>query len=194
MITPVAILRGVPARVALAGSVTVSLLLLPPAASPNPAAAQTDCPAGWSLQPSADRRLSLCLPAGFVRREAHTWMRPGNIPGAPPVDFFSVEVIRWPANSASVGSWPPRLATPGCQVECIRVDSAVTHADEWSGHSARTEVGLASGGAAGLTRRPVMVSGWILADGQRGFAQGWAARAITLDTLRQVLRTVKRIP
>jgi hypothetical protein len=139
--------------------------------------------------------VTICLPAGFVRREDHTWMRPSRTRGAPLIDFFSVEVIAWPADSASVGPWPPTLAPePGCQFDCITVDSATKHADAWDGVTARTEVGLASGGVAGLRRRPVMVAGWVVANDRRGFAQGWAAKAVTLDTLRQALRTVKVIP
>ena len=122
-------------------------------------------------------------------------MRPSRTRGAPPIDFFSVEVIAWPADSASVGRWPPTLAPePGCQFDCITVDSATKHADAWDGMTAHTQVGLASGGVAGLRRRPVMVSGWVIANDRRGFAQGWAAKAVTLDTLRQALRTVKVIP
>jgi hypothetical protein len=139
--------------------------------------------------------VTICLPAGFVRREEHTWMRPARVSGAPPIDFFSVEVIAWPADSASVGPWPPTLAPePGCQFDCISVDSATKHEDAWGGVTARTEVGLASGGVAGLRRRPVMVAGWVISNDRRGFAQGWAANAVTLDTLRQALRTVQVTP
>jgi hypothetical protein len=164
-------------------------------AQAGPAAAGNDCPTRWRRHASSDSTVTICLPAGFVRREDHTWMRPARTRGAPPIDFFSVEVIAWPADSASVGPWPPTLAPePGCQFDCITVDSATKHADAWDGVTARTEVGLASGGVAGLRRRPVMVAGWVVANDRRGFAQGWAAKAVTLDTLRQALRTVKVIP
>jgi hypothetical protein len=154
-----------------------------------------DCPARWRRHASSDSSVTICLPAGFVRREAHTWMRPSRVRGAPPADFFSVEVIAWPADSASVGRWPPSLAPePGCQFDCITVDSTMQHRDAWDGVTAHTEIGLASGGVAGLRRRPVMVSSWIVSSDRRGFAQGWAAKAVTLDTLRQALRTVKVLP
>ena len=158
-------------------------------------ATQGDCPARWRRHASADSSVSLCLPAGFVRRESHTWLRPARTAGRPPIDFFSVEVIDWPADSASVGYWPPRLAPEsGCQFDCITVDSITKYPDAWDGFTADTEVGLASGGVAGLHRRPVMVSGWIISKDRRGFAQGWAAKAVTLDTLRRALRTVKVAP
>lgn len=164
-------------------------------AQAGPPAAGNDCPARWRRHASSDSTVTICLPAGFVRREEHTWMRPSRVSGAPPIDFFSVEVIAWPADSASVGPWPPTLAPePGCQFDCISVDSAMKHADAWGGVTARTEVGLASGGVVGLRRRPVMVAGWVISNDRRGFAQGWAANAVTLDTLRQALRTVQVTP
>jgi hypothetical protein len=157
--------------------------------------AGNECPARWRRQAAADSTVTLCLPAGFVRREEHTWVRASRVKGASPIDFFSVEVIAWPADSASVGPWPPTLAPEaGCQFDCIAVDSATRHADAWDGVTAQTETGLASGGVAGLRRRPVMVSGWVIGNDRRGFAQGWAAKAVTLDTLRQALRTVKVTP
>ena len=62
------------------------------------------------------------------------------------------------------------------------------------GDDAATEIGLATGGLAGLTRRPVMVSGWVVSKERRGFAQGWTAQPATLDTLRLMLRTVRLHP
>jgi hypothetical protein len=35
-----------------------------------------------------------------------------------------------------------------------------------------------------------MASAWIISPTRRGFAQGWSALPATLDTLRQMLRTV----
>jgi hypothetical protein len=101
-------------------------------------------------------------------------------------------VIRWPDDSAALGHWPPRLGSdPECQADCITVDSSAIHTDRWSGMEAHTETGRISGGLAGLQRRPVFVSGWVIASDRRGFAQGWATLPTTLDTLRQTLRTVR---
>ena len=155
-------------------------------------ASQSSCPASWRREWTADSTIALCVEPAFVRNDAHTWQRPERIVGAPPRDFFSVELVNWPDDSASLQHWPPRLASaPDCQADCITVDSATSHTDRWAGVEASTEIGLASGGVAGLRRRPVMVSGWTLSSRRRGFAQGWAALPVTLDTLRQMLRTVQ---
>lgn len=151
-----------------------------------------DCPAGWQRAWTADSTVSLCAAPAFVQSEAHSWQRLDPAQGPDPRDFFSVEVIRWPDDSASLRHWPPRLGSdPGCRADCISVDSSATLTDRWNGAEAHTETGRISGGLAGLQRRPVFVSGWIIASDRRGFAQGWATLPITLDTLRQMLRTVR---
>jgi hypothetical protein len=156
------------------------------------AAAAPVCPAAWARSATADSSLTLCLAPGFIRLDTHTWQRSSPQTGEDLADFFSVELLNWPADSASVRGWPPRMASSNsCQADCITVDSTVVHQDQWSGFDAHTEIGLASGGLAGLSRRPVMASGWIISDTRRGFAQGWSAMPATLDTLRQMLRTVQ---
>jgi hypothetical protein len=151
-----------------------------------------ECPASWQRAWTADSSLSLCVAPAFVQSEAHSWQRLDPAQGPDPQDFFSVEVIRWPDDSASLRHWPPRLGSdPECRTDCITVDSSTVHADRWSGLEAHTEVGRISGGLAGLQRRPVFVSGWVIASDRRGFAQGWATQPATLDTLRQMLRTVR---
>ncbi len=149
------------------------------------------CPAAWARTATADSSITLCLAPGFSRLDAHTWQRSSAATGEDLADFFSVELLDWPADSASVRAWPPRLSSnDSCQADCITVDSSTVHQDQWSGFDAHTETGRASGGIAGLSRRPVMASGWIVSSTRRGFAQGWTALPATLDTLRQMLRTV----
>jgi hypothetical protein len=158
---------------------------------PGDSGAGAECPATWQRTSTADSSLSLCLAPAFVQSDAHSWQRLDPARGADPQDFFSVEVIRWPADSASLRHWPPRLGSdPECRADCITVDSADTQTDRWDGMEAQTETGRISGGLAGLQGRPVFVSGWIIAGDRRGFAQGWATLPVTLDTLRQMLRTV----
>ncbi len=149
------------------------------------------CPASWIRSATADSSITLCLAPGFARLDEHTWQRSSPATGEDLADFFSVELLEWPADSASVRGWPPRLSSSDtCQADCITVDSTATYQDRWSGFDAHTETGRASGGIAGLSRRPVMASGWIISGSRRGFAQGWSAQPATLDTLRQMLRTV----
>jgi hypothetical protein len=149
------------------------------------------CPDAWAKSATADSSITLCLAPGFARLDAHTWQRSSPTTGEDLADFFSVELLDWPADSASVRGWPPRLSSSdSCQADCITVDSSTVHQDRWAGFDAHTEVGLASGGLAALKRRPVMASGWIISGTRRGFAQGWSALPATLDTLRLMLRTV----
>ena len=151
-----------------------------------------ECPAGWQQSWTADSTLSLCAAPGFIQSEAHSWQRLDPAQGPDPQDFFSVEVISWPADSAVLRHWPPRLGSdPDCRADCITVDSFAAHAERARGMEAATETGRISGGLAGLQRRPAFVSGWIIASDRRGFAQGWATLPITLDTLRQMLRSVR---
>ena len=151
-----------------------------------------DCPERWQREWTADSALALCVVPGFVQSEAHSWQRLDPALGPDPQDFFSVEVVRWPDDSASLRHWPPRLGSdPECRADCITVDSSAAHSDRWAGVEAHTETGRISGGLAGLVRRPVFVSGWVIAGDRRGFAQGWATLPLTLDTLRQMLRTVR---
>lgn len=150
------------------------------------------CPESWVRRWTADSSIALCTPSGFIPLDDHTWQRPSPTTGEDLADFFSVETLRWPDDSAAVRSWPPRLASlPSCRADCITVDSSTSYRDKWAGFDASTEIGLASGGIAGLQRRPVMASGWVISSDRRGFAQGWTALAATLDTLRQMLRTVR---
>jgi hypothetical protein len=61
----------------------------PPAvasAQAGPPAAGNDCPTRWRRHASSDSTVTICLPAGFVRREDHTWMRPSRTRGAPPIE------------------------------------------------------------------------------------------------------------
>ena len=154
--------------------------------------ASAACPGSWARRWTADSSIALCTPAGFAPLDDHTWQRPSPTTGEDLADFFSVELLRWPDDSAAVRGWPPRLASlPSCRADCITVDSSSTYRDQWGDFDAHTEVGLASGGVADLQRRPVMASGWIVSSARRGFAQGWTAMPATLDTLRQMLRTIR---
>jgi hypothetical protein len=175
------------------GVLAVLLAATLPACAGNEASADlAECPASWERTWTADSTLSLCIAPGFLQSEAHSWQRLDPSQGADPQDFFSVEVIRWPDDSVSLRHWPPRLGSdPDCRADCITVDSMASHSDRWAGNEAATETGRISGGLAGLQRRPVFVSGWIVASDRRGFAQGWATVPMTLDTLRQMLRTVR---
>lgn len=174
---------------ALAGATLVTALL--GCARPE-RTASTVCPESWVRRWSADSSIALCTPPGFAPLDDHTWQRPSPTTGEDLADFFSVELLRWPEDSAAVRGWPPRLASlPSCHADCITVDSSSTYSDKWAGFDANTEIGLASGGVAGLQRRPVMASGWVVSKDRRGFAQGWTAIPATLDTLRLMLRTVQ---
>ncbi len=154
--------------------------------------AGSECQTGWHRAWTTDSALTLCVEPAFVQSDTHSWQRLDPSAGADPRDFFSVEVVRWPEDSASLRHWPPRLGSDsGCQADCITVDSSTALTDRWAGLEAHTETGRISGGLAELQRRPVFVSGWIIAGNRRGFAQGWAALPLTLDTLRQMLRTVR---
>lgn len=156
------------------------------------ATALAECPSGWRAEWTADSSLSLCVEPGFARADVHSWQRLDPTAGAEPRDFFSVEIVAWPEDSASLRTWPPRLGSAvGCKADCITADSSAVQTDTWAGAEAHTETGLISGGLADLRRRPVFVSGWIVSAKRRGFAQGWAALPVTLDTLRQMLRTVR---
>jgi hypothetical protein len=175
--------------VALAGVMLGSALL--GCARPERTAAAA-CPESWVRRWTADSSIVLCAPPGFLPLDDHTWQRPSPTTGEDLADFFSVELLLWPDDSAAVRGWPPRLASlPTCRADCITVDSSFTYRDKWGDFDANTEVGLASGGVADLQRRPVMTSGWIISGNRRGFAQGWTALPATLDTLRLMLRTVR---
>jgi hypothetical protein len=129
---------------------------------------------------------------GFTRLDDHTWQRTSPKTGEDLADFFSVELVQWPEDSASLHQWPPQLASgPACKADCITIDSGSSYHDKWTDFDAQTEIGLATGGLAGLQRRPVMVAGWVVSNDRRGFAQGWTAQPATLDTLRSMLRTVR---
>jgi hypothetical protein len=177
-------------RLAALAGVTLATGFLGCARSERTASAA--CPDSWAQRWTADSSIALCTPPGFVPLDDHTWQRPSPTTGEDLADFFSVELLRWPDDSAAVRGWPPRLASlPSCRADCITVDSSFTYRDRWGDFDAHTDVGLASGGVADLKRRPVMASGWIVSNDRRGFAQGWTAMAATLDTLRQMLRTVR---
>ena len=111
------------------------------------------CPASWRREWTADSSIALCVEPAFVRKDVHTWQRPEGKEGAAPRDLFSVELVTWPDDSASLQHWPPQLASgPDCRADCITADSATSHTDRLAGLEARTEVGLISGGVAGLQR------------------------------------------
>jgi hypothetical protein len=171
------------------------------AACSRPAVVRTaTCAPQWTAAWIPDSTVMLCLPPGFVARSAYSWSRPAPPRGisrsivvnAPAADFLSVELLRWPADSLKVSSWPPRLGSgPECRADCSTVDSVVVHGDTVAGHAARTETGLVSGGFAGLVRQPTLVSGWGVSDARRVSVQGWSAWPATLDTLRMAIATVQ---
>jgi hypothetical protein len=147
-----------------------------------------DCEPGWQTAWSADSGLALCVPPAFARGEGLSWQR-----GGPGGDFFSIDVIDWPADSNGYQSWPPRLASSpsGCEVHCITVDSLVVHSDRVAGAEAQTDVGLVTVGAFGFQRTPMFKTWWVFSANRRGFAQGWARNPVTLDTLRQALSALQ---
>lgn len=152
-----------------------------------------ECPPAWNAVRSADSTVALCLPSTFVRRDPDGWGRPG--PPAPAEDFLSVEHLRWPEDSESLHRWPPQLASaPGCWADCATADSVSVYMESIAGFSARTEVGLVSGGAPGFRRKPMFRSGWVLSPTRRGLAQGWAGAASTLDPMRIALSTMRVAP
>jgi hypothetical protein len=189
MATPIQWRLAMNRMAALAGATLATALL--GCARPE-LTASAACPESWAHRWTADSSIALCTPPGFAPLDDHTWQRRSPITGEDLADFFSVELLRWPDDSAAVRGWPPRLASlPTCRADCITVDSTLTFRDRWGDFDAHTEIGLASGGVAGLQRRPVMASGWVVSNDRRGFAQGWTALPATLDTLRQMLRTVR---
>jgi hypothetical protein len=150
-------------------------------------AALPSCPPTWRADWVGDSTAALCIPPGFERFDATSWHR-----GQPADDFFSVEFLQWPDDSASLHAWPPHLGSgPDCLGDCSRVDSLGVHVDSIAGMGARTEVGLVSGGLPGWQRMPMFRTGWILSADRRGFAQGWARGPLTIDTLRQAVRTLQ---
>jgi len=167
------------------------VLLFAACSRDRPVAATPDCPSSWRAAWSSDSTTSLCVPPDFVVAGASAWGRPGV--GTSFVDFLSVELVSWPRDSMSLGGqWPPHVASgANCLADCATADSMTVHVDTIAGKEGRTEVGLASGGMPGFRRKPVLEAGWIVGDSVRGFAQGWATQAATLDTLRAMLRTVR---
>jgi hypothetical protein len=148
------------------------------------------CQPSWRAEWNGDSTLALCLPMGFTRRDGNTWTRPR--PGSAALDFLTVEVVRWPEDSVELRTWPPQLAAPGaCYADCGRADSVTLHSDRVTGVSAHTETALLSGGATGLRRAPFLVMGWTMSERHRGFAQGSAAQAATLDSLREAVRSLR---
>ncbi len=158
-----------------------------------PVASRPDCAADWTPAWEGDSTLALCVPPGFQRLKDYAWGR--QAPGGWARDFVSVELLQWPEDSASLHSWPPHLASPPtCRADCGTVDSLSVHADQVAGSEARTEVGLVSGGMPGFRRQPMFRMGWVVGAGRRGFAQGWAENAATLDTMRMAVRTLTIAP
>jgi hypothetical protein len=174
-----------------AGALFLLSLLTACARSPQVASAPT-CPPSWHAEWTGDSAIALCLPATFKRRAADAWSRPDSGVAA---DLLSVVLLRWPEDSASLHGWPPHLASPpACLADCATVDSLSVHSDQVADMEARTEVGLVSGGMPGFRRQPMLRVGWEQSARRRGVAQGWAANAATLDTLRLAVRTLRIAP
>ena len=139
---------------------------------------------------NADSTFALCAPDGFVRIDENTWARLR--PGSPGPEVLTVHLIRWPEDSAQLRSWPLRLTpTIACRADCVTVDSVTVHTDTIAGVPAHTETGLLSGGLTGLRREPHLVTTWQISSTRRGVAQGQAAAAATLDTLREAVSSLQ---
>jgi hypothetical protein len=160
--------------------------------SSNVGTQPSTCPADWEWSRSADSSVSACIPPRFARARGPQygtgarWER-GSYRSP---DHASLSVHIDTAFSA-VEEWPPRLrATSPCTADCISVDSVVAHEDTVAGTPAHVETGLASGGFAGLRRQPTLVAGW-LQGRHRIVVNGMATQGAALDTLRQVVRTIR---
>lgn len=154
-----------------------------------PLRAVPDCLAPWQVAWASDSSFHLCLPPGFAARESGVWARPRH--GSAGLDLIAVELLRGAAEFADTSTWPPRLmSSPAGVADGIVAEDVTTYVDPVDGVEAHTEVGLVSGGFAGMRRLPFFRSGWRSSADAGGYAQGWAAERATIDTLRMVLRSV----
>jgi hypothetical protein len=150
------------------------------------------CAALWTQQLSPDSLVNICTPPGFTPGStaiggSYTWKRPA--PSPADSDWVAVAIV---ADSAGHEQWPPLLESPaGCSTDCYTVDSAVVHTDSNGLTAIRLETGLVSGGTEGARRAPRLVGGWITPRRTRILVVGAAEHAMTLDTLRAALRTLR---
>jgi hypothetical protein len=147
------------------------------------------CISSWHPVWTADSSVALCIPPGFVLKAPDAWGRPRT--NGTFSDFLTVELLLWPEDSATLSRWPPHLASgTNCLADCATADSVVIHRDTVAGTEVAVEVGLVTGGYPGFRRQPLLVVGWTVSNTRRAFAQGWAVNPTTLDTLRNMLKTV----
>ena len=156
------------------------------------AAPPPHCISTWHPVWTADSSVALCIPPDFVSAGPNAWgRRKANGAFA---DLLSVQLLSWPQDSTTLSGWPPHLASgPNCLADCATADSVTVHRDTVAGVQVSTEVGLVSGGEPGFRRHPFLVRGWTLTNTSRGFAQGWTTNPATLDTLRDILKTVRSL-
>ena len=139
---------------------------------------------------TSDSLMSLCAPADFISGQTGGWGRPGV--GTSFVDFLSIKFLSWPRDSASMGRWPPHIASgTTCLADCSSADEVAVHRDTIAGFQAVVETGLSSGGIQGWRRQPVLVVSWILNDSVRAYGFAWARGPDTIDTLRTLLHTIR---
>ena len=170
----------------------LSLLSWACAKDGRPVPATTPCPVAWTAQVSSDSLVTLCTPPGFRPALTHvngsyTWKRPA--PAAADSDWIAVAIV---GDSTRHPTWPPPLESPSdCVTDCYTVDSAVGHGDMLGSVSARLETGLVTGGDERARRAPRLVGGWITPRRTRVLLVGAAQQAVTLDTIRTALRTLR---
>jgi hypothetical protein len=151
------------------------------------------CERGEVASWSTDSAIAVCLPPGFhpvVGESGHVRWERGDIRSRDRA-WLSIDVD---SSNDSSNPWPPALGNPsGCLADCGSADSVTRYRDTVATGVAVVEVGLVSGGFAGLRRQPMMVAGWELPRGRRVWVNGYAAESPTLDTLRRAVRSVQLV-
>ena len=142
--------------------------------------------AAWTLDSAA----ALCLPPGWRRLGDYRFGTPRA--DSPVDDWFTLHVLAWPAESASISGWPPRLeSTPSCQLHCSTAENVRVYLDTIDARVARIETGIVTGGNPSLHRKPMLKFGWVVNDDYRVFGLAIVEHPASLDTVRRVLRSVR---
>jgi len=136
---------------------------------------------------SADERVALCLPAGFLRRSSGTsWTR-----GVATDSGFTYVVVAAldSAEQAKI-DWPPQLLEVSTGALHERVCEGVTVRDiRIDDRPARLWSGTCT--APGMDRTPTITAGWALANGDVGFLVAWGSHERNLADVERALATVR---